>query len=1021
MNAALQSQAKAKPASQAASSSMPAGLLRRHCTCGGAVGVEGECAECRQTRLQGQSVRQAGATALPPIMYDAQRFHDQPFDPAVRAPIEPHFGHDFSQAEVHPGAAMVGRNYDTESCPVFPRTCSFGGAYHTCPIRIQAKLTVNKPEDKYEQEADRVADQILRPQKLPEEEEDRTTEIQTKLLPQAARDDRDVNGDLEGRLDRRKGSGHSLSDQVRSLVEPRLAHHFGEVRIHTDSEAAQMNEELGAQAFTYGRDIYFGASKYSPHSAEGQKLLAHELVHVVQQTGRMEHERSPANHLWETVSKGILGDNAALDQVIQRHPDPPAWAVQLQAELRRPLADGGFGIDFWREDPFGNLSEEEARRAVELFRQIPDGGARGGRTRIANAWNNNRDHLQSDYHSVLEFLLFMDDFFIDTLGHGVVEVYGNPARYLPSVTLAGATGLVVHPWALYFVAAAQVGMDIVARRSQGQGHYIAPASMYTELGFIHHDVDDYLRLARSGSARSSLSFHTSIRRRLSRVLEVVCAQQAAQQTGPAYHPSEVHREPALVRWVSEPGRLAALLTNMQEAHSSGDAMARLVGIRDALSTGLGELPRRVGEHGWAALDPHGTLHGVGLALDLFNSTNREAGLHGTNFSILEQAWPFIQYLVREHGTEYGFSGGESSTEFETNTPQGAQRRFNLGGLIQRHWPELRRQMESPTIYASTPPNTELMRDYDRALGDLRQMLQRRTNALHQRTVRNFGRHPALRDAAAQAVEAMRQLRDRCEQMSPDVLVRDLEHVISLLNRAVDLANHIPSLSEEAQRAVTTAVPAHEDSRQDLTILRDALQVDLPALRPAFASRELQQLRLAYRHNEQQIRRWFAIVSDREERIFDQPPEFMAGVLSVQGTSFYGGHHWQVDVGVRPTGSEGPALPSIEGYRSALRQDLARRSPDTLRRILTTMAETPAGSRALFEDTEQEGADRVLQDELQEWTREPGRPSYDDLKLQVQSSIRAYGGPAADLLQSLQAMGYHQLVDELASSFGARSR
>src|SRR5690606_1881665 len=55
------------------------------------------------------------------------------------------------------------------------------------------------------------------------------------------------------------------------------------VRIHTGADSVQMNRELGAQAFTHGRDIYFNEGKYNPSSPDGQRLLAHELTHVVQQ------------------------------------------------------------------------------------------------------------------------------------------------------------------------------------------------------------------------------------------------------------------------------------------------------------------------------------------------------------------------------------------------------------------------------------------------------------------------------------------------------------------------------------------------------------------------------------------------------------------------------------------------------------------------------------------------------------------------------------------------------------------
>lgn len=230
---------------------------------------------------------------------------------------------------------------------------------------IQPKLTIGQPGDRYEQEADRVADQVMampvstsqqqiqrqtndeeeqvqakaesssilsmvqmqteeedeqiqtksladsitptiQLQAVEEEEEqvqtksiaDSTTaliqrqeateeEEQTKplqLKPSADRSTEDSHN-LASRLTAQKGSGSSISNEVRAFMEPRFGMSFSQVKIHTNSEAVQMNRQLNAQAFTHGSDIYFGAGKYNPSSGEGKRLLAHELTHVVQQTG----------------------------------------------------------------------------------------------------------------------------------------------------------------------------------------------------------------------------------------------------------------------------------------------------------------------------------------------------------------------------------------------------------------------------------------------------------------------------------------------------------------------------------------------------------------------------------------------------------------------------------------------------------------------------------------------------------------------------------------------------------------
>ncbi|MEM8528695.1 MAG: DUF4157 domain-containing protein, partial [Bacteroidota bacterium] len=93
------------------------------------------------------------------------------------------------------------------------------------------------------------------------------------------------SSDLESRLNSSSGGGSSLPDDTRSSMESAIGADFSGVRVHTGSEAVQMSNELGAQAFTHGSDIYFNEGKYNPSSSSGQHLLAHELVHTLQQGG----------------------------------------------------------------------------------------------------------------------------------------------------------------------------------------------------------------------------------------------------------------------------------------------------------------------------------------------------------------------------------------------------------------------------------------------------------------------------------------------------------------------------------------------------------------------------------------------------------------------------------------------------------------------------------------------------------------------------------------------------------------
>src|SRR6202007_796209 len=87
--------------------------------------------------------------------------------------------------------------------------------------------------------------------------------------------------DVEAKLSASQGQGGPLPDQVRTLLEPRFGLNFSHVRVHTGSEAIQMNRALSAEAFTHGAAISLGAGR----KPEDLELTAHELTHVVQQTG----------------------------------------------------------------------------------------------------------------------------------------------------------------------------------------------------------------------------------------------------------------------------------------------------------------------------------------------------------------------------------------------------------------------------------------------------------------------------------------------------------------------------------------------------------------------------------------------------------------------------------------------------------------------------------------------------------------------------------------------------------------
>jgi len=96
----------------------------------------------------------------------------------------------------------------------------------------------------------------------------------------------EVKSDVEAQINALRGGGRPLPESERTFFEPRLGSDFSQVRIHTDSRAAQSARAIHALAYTIGHDIVFGASQYVPETHAGKHLLAHELTHVLQQRNR---------------------------------------------------------------------------------------------------------------------------------------------------------------------------------------------------------------------------------------------------------------------------------------------------------------------------------------------------------------------------------------------------------------------------------------------------------------------------------------------------------------------------------------------------------------------------------------------------------------------------------------------------------------------------------------------------------------------------------------------------------------
>ena len=146
-------------------------------------------------------------------------------------------------------------------------------------LGLQTKLTVNEPGDSYEQEADRIAEQVMAMPARP---------AMSGAPPRIQR----FAGHLTGQTETATASvgqalaspGRPLEPVLRQDMERRFGYDFSRVRVHSGATAERSAQDVNASAYTVGHDIVFDAGGYAPGTREGQRLLAHELTHVVQQS-----------------------------------------------------------------------------------------------------------------------------------------------------------------------------------------------------------------------------------------------------------------------------------------------------------------------------------------------------------------------------------------------------------------------------------------------------------------------------------------------------------------------------------------------------------------------------------------------------------------------------------------------------------------------------------------------------------------------------------------------------------------
>jgi hypothetical protein len=226
----------------------------------------------------------------------------------------------------------------------------------TISLAVQPKLTIGQPNDKYEQEADRVAEKVVQQINAPQfsatgfnNPDPNTTEhgkpkLQLKpIFQRRSTIEGEATPDLESSINRARGGGQSLDPGLQEKMGRAMGADFSRVKVHTDAQSDQLNRSLQAKAFTTGQDVFFRQGAYEPGSRGGQELIAHELTHVVQQnSGTLQRREVDAGSAQKVMSsaEGTLRNSGIHSSSITDFGHSSNAEIVLQRELKDELVSG---------------------------------------------------------------------------------------------------------------------------------------------------------------------------------------------------------------------------------------------------------------------------------------------------------------------------------------------------------------------------------------------------------------------------------------------------------------------------------------------------------------------------------------------------------------------------------------------------------------------------------------------------------------------------------------------------------
>lgn len=254
----------------------------------------------------------------------SQKTTVQPKNKAARSLVSGRLGHTAVRSipdQSIPSAAMTSSSFgqDLSQVPT-GATPSANGLQRIAfgPPPVQTKLRIGEPGDKYEQEADRIADQVMR---MPQPQAIQDTELSEGDQASAINGQRRVAAQAEQIrvppivYDVLRSPGQPLDPADCLFMESRFDQDFSRVRVHTDALACSSAQSLHASAYTVGNDIVMASGAYAPSTAAGRRLLAHELTHVIQQRSHGQRVQCWGGPIHKEVTE-IASDVIADEDVI---------------------------------------------------------------------------------------------------------------------------------------------------------------------------------------------------------------------------------------------------------------------------------------------------------------------------------------------------------------------------------------------------------------------------------------------------------------------------------------------------------------------------------------------------------------------------------------------------------------------------------------------------------------------------------------------------------------------------------